>query len=56
MSPYTRVIPYCSTGVRSAVTWFSLRQAGVPDVQLFSGSWAEWSRHPDLPVTTGDAP
>ena len=56
VSPYTRVIPYCSTGVRSAVTWLSLPLAGYPDAALFSGSWMEWSRHPDLPVTTGDAP
>jgi thiosulfate/3-mercaptopyruvate sulfurtransferase len=56
VTPDTRVIPYCTTGVRSAVTWFTLRMIGFPDVALFSGSWAEWSAHPELPVTTGPNP
>ena len=51
-----RVIPYCSTGVRSAVTWYTLRMIGFPEVALFTGSWAEWSAHPELPVTTGPQP
>lgn len=51
-----RVVPYCSTGVRSAVTWYTLRMIGFPDVALFTGSWAEWSVHPELPVTTGPRP
>lgn len=51
-----RIIPYCSTGVRSAVTWCALRMIGFPDVALFTGSWAEWSAHPELPVTTGAQP
>lgn len=43
VTPDTRVIPYCTTGVRSAVTYFTLRLLGFPDVQLYTGSWAEWS-------------
>jgi len=56
VSPYTRVIPYCSTGVRSAVTWMGLRLAGYADARLFTGSWAEWSSHPELPVVVGSEP
>ncbi len=48
--PGQRVIPYCSTGVRSAVTYFTLRQLGYEDVALFTGSFAEWSADPARPV------
>jgi thiosulfate/3-mercaptopyruvate sulfurtransferase len=44
------VIPYCSTGVRSANTWFTLRALGYPDVRLFSGSFTEWTSDPSRPV------
>ncbi len=44
------IIPYCNTGVRSAVTYFVLRLIGYEKVKLFSGSWNEWTSHPDLPV------
>jgi len=47
------IIPYCSTGVRSAVTYFTLRLIGYDKVKLFTGSWAEWSAHPELPVEKG---
>lgn len=55
-TPDKVIIPYCSTGVRSAVTYFSLRLIGYPNVKLYTGSWAEWSRHPGLPRTKGDQP
>ncbi|MGI8964026.1 MAG: sulfurtransferase [Thermomicrobiales bacterium] len=56
VTPDKHVIPYCSTGVRSAVTYFTLRLIGYARVSLFTGSWAEWTSYPDLPVTTGDQP
>lgn len=56
VTPDKRIIPYCSTGVRSAVTWFTLGMIGFSDVALFTGSWAEWSAHPELPVVTGSQP
>jgi thiosulfate/3-mercaptopyruvate sulfurtransferase len=54
VTPDKLVIPYCTTGVRSAVTYFTLRLIGYPDVRLFTGSWQEWSNHPELPVATGE--
>ena len=50
VTPDKHVIPYCTTGVRSAVTYFTLRLLGFPDARLYTGSWAEWSSHPELPV------
>jgi thiosulfate/3-mercaptopyruvate sulfurtransferase len=51
-----RVIPYCATGVRSAVTFFTLKLLGYGDVALYTGSWKEWSSHPELPRATGARP
>jgi thiosulfate/3-mercaptopyruvate sulfurtransferase len=48
-----RVIPYCTSGVRSAVTAFTLRLIGFERVALYTGSWQEWSAHPDTPKATG---
>ena len=50
------VIPYCSSGVRSAVTAFTLRLIGYERVRLFTGSWNEWSQDPARPITTGMQP
>jgi thiosulfate/3-mercaptopyruvate sulfurtransferase len=54
VTPGKTVIPYCSTGVRSAATYFTLHLIGYEHVALFTGSWKEWSSHPELPVATGD--
>lgn len=56
VTPDRLVIPYCSTGVRSAVTAHALHLIGYERVALFTGSWQEWSSHPEAPVTRGDAP
>ena len=52
----TLAIPYCSAGIRSAVTYVALRLIGHDHTRLFSGSFDEWSRHPELPVTKGSKP
>ncbi|HET8524255.1 MAG TPA: sulfurtransferase [Thermomicrobiales bacterium] len=56
VTPDKTVIPYCSTGVRSAATYFTLVLLGYPHVSLYTGSWDEWSKHPDLPTTIGKKP
>lgn len=53
VTPDKLVIPYCSTGVRSSVTYLSLRLAGFPNVALYSGSWNEWGSDPDTPKEQG---
>jgi thiosulfate/3-mercaptopyruvate sulfurtransferase len=54
VAPEMTAIPYCSSGVRSAVTAFTLWLIGYPRVALYTGSWNEWSRLPDAPIATGD--
>jgi thiosulfate/3-mercaptopyruvate sulfurtransferase len=56
VTPNKTIIPYCTTGVRSAATYFTLRLIGYDHVSLFTGSWREWSSHPELPVATGNQP
>lgn len=53
VTPDKRVIPYCSTGVRSAALYFTLRLIGYEEVALFSGSYAEWTADPTRPVEQG---
>jgi thiosulfate/3-mercaptopyruvate sulfurtransferase len=49
-----RIIPYCFSGVQSAVMFFTLHLVGYDDVALYTGSWNEWSVMPDAPIETGD--
>ncbi len=56
VTPDKRVIPYCASGVRSAVTAFSLHLIGYEQLALYTGSWLEWGENPDTPKTTGDQP
>lgn len=55
-TPEKTIVPYCSTGVRSAVTFFTLWLLGYEHVALYTGSWAEWGKDPATPKRTGDRP
>lgn len=53
VTPDQWVVPYCTTGVRSAVTYFTLRLIGFERVSLFTGSFKEWSSDSSRPIETG---
>jgi len=44
-----RVVVYCQTHQRSAVTWVALKHLGVADVRALDGAWSTWGNRPDLP-------
>lgn len=54
ITPDKQVIPYCSTGVRSAVLAFTFLLLGYDQTSLFSTSYAEWTADPSRPVEKGD--
>jgi thiosulfate/3-mercaptopyruvate sulfurtransferase len=49
------VIAYCGSGVSACHDLLALEAVGQLG-RLYVGSWSAWSSHPDLPVSTGDAP
>lgn len=52
VTPDRHVIAYCSSGVRSAALYFTLRLIGFENAALFSGSYDEWTADPSRPIET----
>jgi thiosulfate/3-mercaptopyruvate sulfurtransferase len=55
-TPEKMVIPYCASGVRSAVTAFTLHLLGYENIALYTGSWLEWGENPHTPKAEGNKP
>lgn len=50
-TPDKEAVTYCAIGVRSAHTWFVLKQLlGYPQVKSYDGSWNEWGNAMDTPI------
>ena len=50
LEPGVEVVAYCHSGGRSAIATQVLH-ALVYDARNYEGSWHEWSRHGDLPIS-----
>lgn len=51
------IIAYCGTSREASIEYAILKHIlGYPNVLLYEGSWAEYSSHPELPMTTGPNP
>jgi thiosulfate/3-mercaptopyruvate sulfurtransferase len=49
------IITTCGSGVTAALAAFALSTAGVRDVRVYDGSWAEWAGAAALPCERGPA-
>lgn len=47
----TRIITYCTGGVRSAFAMAALAHAGFTEISNYDGSWYDWSSRSNLPVS-----
>lgn len=52
LKPNQKVVTYCNTGIQASQTYFTLKYLGY-DVKMYDGSFSEWSKAENAPVTTG---
>ncbi len=48
------VVVYCGSGVTSIHHLLAMELAGLSGARLYLGSWSEWIRDPERPVTRGE--
>jgi thiosulfate/3-mercaptopyruvate sulfurtransferase len=51
-----QVLQMCGSGVTAAHNILAMEHAGLAGSKLYAGSWSEWIRDPQRPVTTGATP
>lgn len=49
------VVLYCGSGVTACTNAVSLALAGLPEAKLYPGSWSDWCRRPNVPLTADAA-
>lgn len=47
-------VSYCGSGVTACHNVLAMEYAGFHGARLYPGSWSEWIRNPDHPVSRGD--
>jgi thiosulfate/3-mercaptopyruvate sulfurtransferase len=52
-APAESVVCMCGSGVTACHNVLALELAGLTGARLYPGSWSEWIRDPNRPVTTG---
>ncbi len=50
LEPNDEIITYCNYGPRAALGFIALQQLGYSHVQVYDGSFHQWTNHSELPV------